>query len=152
MTAYQDFVRTHIGSAPGSTPAERMRAVGAMWRKQKGNGVEPQDGGCCKGEGVRGRKSKLEGGSGKRSGHAMAAAMSEGGALFQGGMVDLRPANQVGEGFKLSSIFPPAALFGLGVDEDEMHGDGFNFKDIMSGIGQVAKTAASIAPLAMMLL
>lgn len=160
MSAYNDFVRKHMPTAKGSTPAERMRNVAAMWRKQKGKGVaeaEPQDGGCCKGEGVRRRKhapSKLAGGSGKRTGHALAT--SDGGALFKGGMVDMRPANEVGvqngQGFKLSSIFPPAAIFGLGIDEDEMEGDGINFKDIMGGIGTVAKTAASIAPLAMMLL
>src|SRR6201999_3786905 len=37
-SAYIQFVKAHIGSAPGKTQAEKMKAVGAMWRRQKSGG------------------------------------------------------------------------------------------------------------------
>ena len=155
MSKYTDYVKAHIGSAPGATQKEKMRAVAAMWRKQKGSGAL-MEGGCCKGEGARGKtKSRLEGGSGKRTGHALAAAAPDQ-QLFHGGMVDLRPVNEVGvqggAGF-LGDIFPPAKLFGLGADMDEdMDGGKVSFNDVVNGIGTVAKTAGALAPLAMLLL
>ena len=153
MSAYTDFVRKHIKSAPGSSQKEKMRHVAAMWRKQKGSGTL-MEGGCCKGEGARGKsKSRLEGGSGKRVGHAMAAAAPD--QLFHGGMVDLRPVNEVGvqggAGF-LGDLFPPAKLFGLGTDDEDMDGGKVSFNDVVNGIGSVAKTAGALAPLAMLLL
>jgi hypothetical protein len=38
MSVYTEFVKKHIGNAPGKTQAERMRAVAAMWRRQKSGG------------------------------------------------------------------------------------------------------------------
>lgn len=61
MSAYTEFVRSHIRSAPGATQKDKMRAVAAMWRKHKGGrgkglaapgmrvgGLIPGDGGCNK--------------------------------------------------------------------------------------------------------
>ena len=160
MSAYTDFVREHIRSAPGATQKEKMRNVAAMWRKHKGGKTQAGkgallQGGCCdepkqSGNGARkhkSNKSKLVGGSGKR----VAAAE----ALFEGGMVDLRPANEVGvqggQGI-LGDLFPPARLFGLGADEEDMDGGKVSFNDVVNGIGSVAKTAGALAPLAMLLL
>jgi hypothetical protein len=36
MSSYRAFVKQHIGSAPGKTQPEKMKAVAAAWRRQKG--------------------------------------------------------------------------------------------------------------------
>jgi hypothetical protein len=38
MSVYTQFVKEHIHSAPGKTMKDKMRAVGAMWRRHKGKG------------------------------------------------------------------------------------------------------------------
>lgn len=38
MSVYTQFVKEHIHSAPGKSMKEKMRAVGAMWRRHKGKG------------------------------------------------------------------------------------------------------------------
>lgn len=43
MSKYTDFVKAHIHKVPGKTMPDKMRAVGALWRRQKsgGKGLTP---------------------------------------------------------------------------------------------------------------
>lgn len=38
MSMYTQFVKEHIGSAPGKTQKDKMRAVALLWRRHKGKG------------------------------------------------------------------------------------------------------------------
>lgn len=39
MSLYTQFVKAHIHSAPGKSFKDKMKAVAAMWRRQKGKGL-----------------------------------------------------------------------------------------------------------------
>lgn len=149
-SAYNEFVKTHMKTAPGATPADKMRNVAAAWRKQKGTAVrgsgsvaserpDPVEGGSAYGD-----LQAMAGGAKRRRRVVAAAAGGEmqepmhGGARrrVRGAGINLTAANEI----------PDSVMRGQGAmqggcarcDEAKMSGE---------GIMDIAKTVLPFLPL-----
>lgn len=167
MSRYTDFVKAHIGSAPGATQADKMRHVAAAWKKHKAGGMKgagaeaaapaapmaAMAGGACQNceQKGAGRKKKAA----PRRAHAVAPASSGPSLLTGGSVIDaLAPSNEIEGAGVVDSIGKVvtapfrgiASLFGGELpDEDELEGGG----KVLDGIAKGAQILGSIGGLAL---
>jgi hypothetical protein len=149
MTAYNDFVKAHIKTAPGANAQEKMKHVAVLWRKQKGG---------VKGAGAAAKPkpmlAKITAPAGGEPPAAAADPVAGAGRRrrppMSGGMINMTPANEIPQGVMrgAGAYGQLSALTGgcASCDKaDALNGGSFNPLRAMAGLASTVMPLAGLA-------